>query len=76
MLKIWKVGQKILSLGIIKKVKEMYNNPENIGPIEILRKMRANMSFGPNRNKRFKILNEYSVNIISTEEWIERYCIK
>lgn len=54
----------------------MYNNPENIGPIEILRKMRANMSFGPNRNKRFKILSEYSVNIISTEEWIERYCIK
>ena len=53
----------------------MYDNPENIGTIEILRKMRANMRFGPNRNKRFKTLESYSTLIISKEEWIKKYCV-
>ena len=45
----------------------MYDNPENISPEEILRKMR-NLEYGPNRNKRFYILYNYSTNIISKEE--------
>jgi hypothetical protein len=53
----------------------MYDNPENIGPVEILAKMRANMSFGPNRNKRFEILYNYSVSTIPTQEWIKKYCV-
>lgn len=53
----------------------MYDNPENIGPFEILRKMRANMRFGPNKNKRFKVLYSYSTELISKEEWIKKYCI-
>lgn len=53
----------------------MYNNPENIGPNEILRKMQS-LGNGPNRYKRFNILYSYSVDIISKEEWIKKYCIK
>lgn len=56
-------------------INEFYDNPENIGPVEILRKMRSNMPYGQNRNKRFKILSEYSVNLISKEEWIKKYCV-
>ncbi len=52
----------------------MYNNPENIGPTEILRKLGANMSYGQNRNKRYEVLYNYSTDIITTEEWIKRYC--
>lgn len=54
----------------------MYNNPENIGPIERLRKLGANMSYGQNRNKRYEVLYNYSMDIITKEEWIKRYCIK
>ena len=53
----------------------MYNNPENIGPDEILWKI-ATLGCGPNRNKRVITLGSYSVNIISKEEWSKRYCIK
>ena len=52
----------------------MYDNPENIDPSEILRKMRS-LSYGPNRNKRFQVLCSYSVEIISKEQWISKYCI-
>ena len=51
----------------------MYDNPENIGPDEILRKMR-NLGLGRNRNKRFDSLSSYSVEIITNEEWIKKYC--
>jgi hypothetical protein len=54
----------------------MYDNPENIDDYEILRKLRSNMSFGPNRNKRFNTLMDYGVNQISKEEWIKKYCNK
>ncbi len=54
----------------------MYDNPENIDCYEILRKLRSNMSFGPNRNKRFNTLMDYDVNQISKEEWIKKYCNK
>lgn len=53
----------------------MYDNPENIGPLEILRKMRE-LGCGPNRNKRFKVLSTYSVEVISKEEWVKKYCNK
>jgi hypothetical protein len=54
----------------------MYDNPENIDDYEILRKLRSNMSFGSNRNKRFNTLMDYGVNQISKEEWIKKYCNK
>ena len=53
----------------------MYDNIENIGPNEILRKMHS-LGHGPNRNKRFDILYSYSTNLITKEEWIRKYCIK
>jgi hypothetical protein len=53
----------------------MYDNIENIGPKEILRKMYS-LRHGPNRNKRFDILYSYSTNLITKEEWIRKYCIK
>jgi hypothetical protein len=53
----------------------MYDNPENIDIVEILRIQRANMGIGPNRNKRFQTVSNYSTNMISKEEWINKYCI-
>ena len=53
----------------------MYNNPENINPSEISKKI-SDLGFGPNRIIRFKLLCNYSTDIISKEEWIERYCVK
>ena len=58
---------------LVPNQKAMYDNPENIGPSEILRKMRS-LGHGPNRYKRFQVLYNYSVEIISREEWIEKYC--
>ena len=57
------------------KINNMYNNIENIGPKEILRKMMS-LGHGSNRNKRFYELDSYSTNLISKEEWIENYCTK
>ena len=54
-------------------MKLMYDNPENISPDEILRKM-INLGFGPNRSKRFQVLKNYSVEKISKDEWIKKYC--
>jgi hypothetical protein len=53
----------------------MYDNPENIGISEILRIQRSNMKIGPNRNKRFQTVSNYSTDLISKEEWIKKYCI-
>ena len=53
----------------------MFDNPENIGPIEISAKIRS-LGFGPNRMKRFRLLCGYSTSTITKEEWIEKYCIK
>lgn len=53
----------------------MFDNPENIGMIEIRRKLRS-LGYGPNRNKRFDLLTSYSTNLITKDEWIKKYCIK
>lgn len=53
----------------------MYDNPENIGQLEILEKLRSNMGVGPNRNRRFYVLYSYSTDLISKNEWIKKYCI-
>ena len=54
---------------------KLYDNPENIGPNEILTKMRS-LGLGPNRNDRFKILKDYSIDLISKRDWIVKYCVK
>lgn len=55
------------------KSKTMYNNPENIGLNEILEKLR-NLHYGPNRNKRVRVLLDYSTDLISKSDWIKRWC--
>lgn len=50
-----------------------YDNPENLSIFEINRKI-CNLGHGPNRNKRCNVLNSYSTNMISTTEWIKKYC--
>lgn len=54
---------------------KLYDNPENIGPDEILTKMKS-LGIGLNRNNRFRILKDYSINLISKEDWIVKYCVK
>lgn len=53
----------------------MYDNPENLSLNEILDKV-SNIGHGNNRSKRCRVLHDYSTNIISKEDWIEKYCIK
>jgi hypothetical protein len=53
----------------------MYDNPENLSSTGISNKVRS-MGHGPNRDKRCTVLFSYSTDIISKEEWIEKYCIK
>jgi hypothetical protein len=50
-----------------------YDNPENLSSSEINRKT-CLMGHGPNRNKRCSVLFSYSTNMISTEEWVKKYC--
>lgn len=52
-----------------------YDNQENLSPEEILKKMRS-LGHGPNRNKRFFELSEYSNVQITKKEWIRKYTTK
>lgn len=52
----------------------MYDNPENIGPDEIIRKLKCNLKPTENRKKRFLTLLNYSINKITKEEWINKFC--
>jgi hypothetical protein len=53
----------------------MYNNPENISESEIQAKLAYGFAnWGTNRNKRTKVLESYSTNKISKNEWINTYC--
>lgn len=53
----------------------MYDNPENLSPGDISYKV-CRIGHGINRDKRCKVLFNYSTDIISKEEWIEKYCKK
>ena len=53
----------------------MYNNPENLSSSEIYFKL-SRLGLGPNRSKRWKVLSNYSTDVISKEEWIKKYCVK
>ena len=53
----------------------MYDNPENLSLTDILTKVN-NIGHGLNRDKRCQVLHSYSTDIISKEEWIEKYCVK
>jgi hypothetical protein len=55
----------------------MYNNPENLSKDEILTKLAYAFTFtGTNRLKRKQVLESYSSEIITKEEWVTRYCVK
>lgn len=53
---------------------KMYDNPENLGEQEILFKL-MRLGYGPNRSKRWKVLEGYSTQLISKEEWITHWCV-
>jgi hypothetical protein len=55
----------------------MHNNPENLSKEEILTKLAYTFTFwGTNRLKRKQVLESYSSDIITKEEWIAKYCVK
>jgi hypothetical protein len=53
----------------------MYDNPENLSSFEISAKV-SNIGHGPNRDKRCAVLFSYSTEIITKEEWVEKFCVK
>ncbi len=52
----------------------MYNNPENLSSSEITNKLFGFSFWGTNRMKRKQVLESYSTDLISKEEWIKKYC--
>ena len=56
---------------------KFYNNPENLSQHEIdLKMFNLRPYIGPNSSKRYKTLDSYSTDLISKEEWIEKYTSK
>jgi hypothetical protein len=50
----------------------MFNNPENLSPIDIDQKI-LSMGYGKNRNKRVEVLRGYSTERIPMKEWKLKY---
>jgi len=65
----------------MKTTENLYNNPENLNPEEIHKKLmhlyhsciRAKGTT-VNRNKRINILESYKTDLITKEQWIHIYC--
>ena len=56
---------------------KFYDNPENMSQHEIDMKLITLRPYiGPNSSKRYKTLESYSAELISKDEWIEKYTSK
>ena len=59
----------------MKANNKVYDNPENLSPEQISFKL-AMMGYGENRNKRRRLLECYSTELVTVDEWVDTYCEK